>query len=389
MPSKESDSKRKKRSAKKRSLLPLFIFLILLLILSSGVLIYLIRNHVNASKGADTVTHLSVQTGFACEFSEAQKLYPFSNGVLKVTATRVAYLSMAGDEIYGVDIQMDNPFCVIRGSHALVADSGGYFCAIFDDKGLICNKQLTGAISFGALSADGMAGLIIEQPQTKGSVYLLDNKGNFLAQWNSVESGYPISISFSPDQKDVNIALVDTDGSAMQPHLKQIELPSADNGQTTKEMALYSPETSAILPSISYIGNERVVLAGISDVLLCSKDTTQMLSNPYTQVDSIFPVGKGSIVIYTDGVGQEIRMEYLGTDFTRGKSIVLGNTFTDADALGDKVVVSADDKILVIRASDLTVLKTISVDEEVIRIGIVDEKTIIVVTVSGVHELSI
>lgn len=390
MPSTETDSRRKKRSAKKRrSLLPLLVFFILVLMAASGVLIYLVRNHLEAAVGVDTTTRLSAQSGFSCEYSEAQKLYPFSNGVLKVTATRVAYLSMTGSEVYGVDIEMDHPFCVIRGDYALVADSGGYFCALLNEKGLVYEKQMTGAISFGALSPEGLAGLIMEQQDTKGAVYLLDAAGEFLAQWNSVESGYPVSISFAPDRAVVNIALVDTDGSSMQPHLKQIGLPTGDQDRKAKDLALYSPDVSSILSSVSYIGSDMTVLAGISDVLCFNSGEIKTLSTSYGQIFSVFSVGEGVAVIYTDGLGQEIRMEYLRSDFQRGNSIVLGNTFVDASTMDGKVVIAVDDRILMVDAASLTIEKSVTVDQDILQVGIHRDGTVVAVTADSVRKLAL
>jgi len=388
MPSIDTDSQRRKRSAKRRSLLPLLVFFIIILMAASGVLVYLVRNHLNAAVGVDSTTRLSAQSGFSCEYSEAQKLYPFSEGVLKVTATRVAYLSMTGTEIYGVDIKMDKPFCVIRGQYALIADSGGYFCLLVNEKGEIYLKQMEGAISFGALSEDGLAGIIMEQQGTKGAVYLLDAKGNFLAQWNSVESGYPVSISFSPDQTVVDIALVDTDGSSMQPRLKQIGLPTGDQDKKPKDLSLYTPDVSSILSSISFIGKDRTVLAGISDLLCFYGDSIQTIST-YGQIFSVFSVSDGVAVIFSDGLGQEVRMEYLGSDFVRGNSVVLGNTFIDAETNEGKIIIAVDKTILLIDAVSMKTEKSINVDQEILKIGFKDKGTVIVVTADSVREITL
>ena len=388
MPSIDTDSRRKKRSAKRRSLLPLLVFLILVLMAASFVLVYLVRNHLGAAVGVDTTTRLSAQSGFACEYSEAQKLYPFSDGILKVTATRVSYLSMTGTEVYGVDIKMDKPFCVIRGDYALVADSGGYFCMLLNDKGEVYQKQMSGAISFGAISPGGLAGLIMEQQDTKGAVYLLDLQGDFLAQWNSVESGYPVSISFSPDQTIVDIALIDTDGSSMQPRLKKIGLPTGDQDKKPKDLALYTPDVTSILSNICYIGNEKTVLAGISDLLCFSGDKIYTLST-YGQIFSVFSVSDGIAVIYSDGLGQEVRMEYLGSGFVRGNSVVLGNTLIDAATKDGKVIIAVDDRILLVNAATLETEKSVTVDQAILKIGFMDNGTIVVVTADSVRELAL
>lgn len=387
MPATDTDRNRRKRHPRWRSLFPVVVLLIILLMVSSGVLIFLIRNHIEASSGAESVTKISAQNGFQCEYSEAQKLYPYANGVLKVTATRAAFLSMDGSEIYGVDMEMDNPFCVINGDYALVADSGGYFCLLLSPEGLVYKQQMSGAISFGALSSDGLAAVIMEQQNKKGAVYVMDKSGASLVQWNSVESGYPVSVLFSPDQTVLDISLIDTDGSAMIPHLKQIRLPSGTDVKKAEDLAIYTPETTAILPSICYIGQDMPVLAGISDIVGFSGGDIKTLDKKFGQIISIFSVDSGLAVIYTDGVGQEIKMEYLTASLTRASSLVLGNSFIDADSRNGKIVAAADDKIMLIDAATLRIEKSVTVDQEIIRVGFEENGKILVITADSVREI--
>jgi hypothetical protein len=387
MPATDTDRNRRKRHPRRRSLFPVVVLLIILLMVSSGVLIFLIRNHIEASSGAESVTKISAQNGFQCEYSEAQKLYPYANGVLKVTATRAAFLSMDGSEIYGVDMEMDNPFCVINGDYALVADSGGYFCLLLSPEGLVYKQQMSGAISFGALSSDGLAAVIMEQQNKKGAVYVMDKSGASLVQWNSVESGYPVSVLFSPDQTVLDISLIDTDGSSMIPHLKQIRLPSGTDVKKAEDLAIYTPETTAILPSICYIGQDMPVLAGISDIVGFSGGDIKTLDKKFGQIISIFSVDSGLAVIYTDGVGQEIKMEYLTASLTRASSLVLGNSFIDADSRNGKIVAAADDKIMLIDAATLRIEKSVTVDQEIIRVGFEENGKILVITADSVREI--
>ncbi len=388
MPSSDSNKVEKKRSASRRSLLPYLIFFLLLLIASSVVLAYLIRNHLKASEGIESVTLLSSKSGFTCDYSETQKIYPFADGVLKVTASRVSYLSVSGKEIYGQDVEMDNPFCVVSDGYAIVADTGGYFCALFNESGLVYQQQMTGAINFATVSTDGVVALIIERADTKGSVYLLSASGEFLAQWYSVESGYPVSASFSPNHELLNIALADTDGSVMQSRLKQLLLPDETHSGIS-EYSLYSPTVSALLPSISYIGNDITVLAGISDVLCLKDGQITTLSPTYTNIYSVLSTDSGVAVFYSDGVSQEIKMEIVDSSMTRGESTVIGNRFVTAAQGYEMIAVCCDQSIMIIDADTNERLKTITVDDEVLRMGFLDKNSIVVVSENGVHKINI
>jgi hypothetical protein len=246
---------------------------------------------------------------------------------------------------------------------------------------------MSGAISFGALSSDGLAAVIMEQQNKKGADYVMDKSGASLVQWNSVESGYPVSVLFSPDQTVLDISLIDTDGSSMIPHLKQIRLPSGTDVKKAEDLAIYTPETTAILPSICYIGQDMPVLAGISDIVGFSGGDIKTLDKKFGQIISIFSVDSGLAVIYTDGVGQEIKMEYLTASLTRASSLVLGNSFIDADSRNGKIVAAADDKIMLIDAATLRIEKSVTVDQEIIRVGFEENGKILVITADSVREI--
>ena len=55
------------------------------LLIVALVLLVLVSKSEEDSRGAERFIRLSGQTGFVCEYAEAQKLYAFGEGVLKVT----------------------------------------------------------------------------------------------------------------------------------------------------------------------------------------------------------------------------------------------------------------------------------------------------------------
>ncbi|HPJ81724.1 MAG TPA: hypothetical protein PL103_05850, partial [Saccharofermentans sp.] len=90
------DTKSKSNSTIYKSLtITVMLFVVLLVI--SIVLLFLVINREDALKGADRAIRLSAQGGFDCEYAEAQKLFPFEEGVLKVLNDRVAYLTLSGN----------------------------------------------------------------------------------------------------------------------------------------------------------------------------------------------------------------------------------------------------------------------------------------------------
>lgn len=388
-----SATDRNKRKSPARSernpLMPWLVFVSLLLVVTAGVLVVLIKNHISASKGSEYSLGINSVAGFDCDYSEAQRLYPFGDGLMKVTATRAAYISLSGNEIYSLDFSMENPICQNNEKFIFVFDQEGYSCALFDDNAAIYQKHLSGKITYAAISSRGDAAVIMEQKDTNGSVIILNSAGDQIAQWNSVESGYPVSLSFSENGSILSIALVDVDGSQMQPNLKQIFIPVISANDSPYDLSFYSPDVSLVMPAIAYIGQDKLVWAGISKLFMLSDSTLTEMSPQYANIIALFTVGNGSGVFYSNGIGQEICYEFIGESFIRGNAIVLGNQLKAYSTMDNYLLVAVDDKLILLDVKKGEIVKTLIIDEEIIRLRLTEKDKAILVTSSGVRAINI
>lgn len=388
-----SASNRNNRKSKVKSdrnpMLPWLVFVSLLLIIAASVLFVLIKNHISASKGSEYSLGINSVAGFDCDYSEAQQLYPFVDGLMKVTATRAAYITLSGNEIYSADFSMENPACQNNEKYIFVFDQEGYSCALFDENGVIYQKHLTGKISYAAISSRGNAAIIMEQKDTKGSVIILSASGDQIAQWNSVESGYPVSLEYSDNGNILSIALVDVDGSQMQPNLKQIFVPVDSSNEAPYDLSFYSPDESLIMPSIAYVSEDKLIWAGITKLFMLSDGTLTEMIPQYSNILAVFSAGNGSGVFYSNGIGQEICYEYISDSFTRGKSIILGNQLKAYSIKDNYLLVAVDDKLIMIDVKKGEIEKSITIDEDIIRLRLTEKNKAILVTSSGVREINI
>lgn len=373
----------------KRHSTPLLIALCLILAVITIVLVYMIRNHMAAKSGAKEQLRLSAIAGFDCEYTEAQQLYPFQSGLLKITTKRVAYLSISGNEIYSVDLEMSNPTCVFSGPYALVADTEGFLCAMFSEEGLVFKQHMTGKIGNLALGASGRSALIIEEGDSFGSVYMLEKDGSFLAKWSSYESGYPLSLEFGPDEQTLSVALVDTDGSQMIPHLKMFSLPNDLTSDHPEEIGSFDPATSSIMPLIAYMSDDRLALAGIDAVAVIGEGKCTLADPAFPCVYSIFSFDGGYGVIYSDGIDQPLRLATYDSQASKNGEITLGNEVLHYDVSGSQALLAVDESIYLVDLHAAKISSTISVDEPVLRVAFFGSKNICVVTNAGVREISI
>lgn len=385
--SQQRRSDRKNVQKNHNRLLPWLVFFSLLLVLATAILVVLIRNHVEASKGSDYPLGINAVSGFDCDYSEAQRIFPFEEGLLKVTATRVVYMSVSGTEIYSYDLQMEDPLCAVTESFALVADQGGFSYACFTNAGMIYSGSVPGKIGYSDVSAEGYCALIIEDENANGSVWVMNALGETIAQWKSVESGFPISACFSPKSTSISIALVDTDGSDMKPNLKQIRIPDPSSSEKPYDYAFVSSEDSIILPMISYTADDRLFWSGISKVYSLSQGVLTEVNASFPNIISVTPVAGKAGIFYSEGIGKQILFGCVDSSLSVSSPILLGNQLKAKSAYEAKILIAVDDRLMLIDTITGTIEKERTVDEDIIRVLLSSNDRVIIVTSSGVREI--
>ncbi|MBR5041377.1 MAG: hypothetical protein IKX68_09675 [Clostridiales bacterium] len=368
---------------------PLLVALCIILAVVTIVLVYMIRNHMEAKDGAKEQLRLSAIAGFDCEYSEAQQLYPFQSGLLKVSNKRVAYLSISGNEIYSVDLETASPICIQNGPYAMVADTEGFLCALFSEEGMVYKTHMTGKIGNVALAPSGLSAVIIDDADSFGSVYIMEKDSTFLAKWSSYESGYPLSLAFSPDESTLSVSLVDTDGSQMIPHMKQFSIPKDRTTARPSEYAYYTPISSDIMPILAYLSNDKVAIAGISDVAIAGNGECNAVTPGFPCVSSMMSFDGGYAVVYSDGIDQPFRLASYNSNGSKIGEVDLGNDVLNFDVSGSMALFAVDEKILLIDLSSARVTSSLGIDEPVLRISFFGTKNVCVVTSAGVREITI
>ena len=392
MPEKAKRNEKKQKPKRKfthRYATPILVVLCILLAVVSIVLVYMIRNHEAAKSGAKEQLRLSAIAGFDCEYSEAQQIYPFQNGLLKVSNKRVAYLSISGNEIFSEELEMSSPVCIKSGPYAMVADTEGFLCALFSEQGMVFKTHMTGKIGNFALAPSGLSALIIEDGDSFGCVYIMEKDSSFLAKWSSFESGYPISLAFAPDESSLSVSLVDTDGSQMIPHVKQFSIPKDRTSARPSENAFFTPLVTDSMPLLAYLSNERVAVAGISDVAIIGNGKCETVSPAFPCVTSILSFDGGYGVVYSDGIDQPLRLATFNSNGSKIGEISLGNEVLGTDVSGSSALFAVDEKIVLVDRAKAKVSSTINVDEPVLRVSFFGSKNICVVTNAGVREITI
>ena len=226
------------------------------LLILAVVMLVLVSGNEDQSRGAERYIRLSGQSGFTCEYAEAQKLYAFGEGVLKVTKERVAYLTLSGNEVFSSIVSYSNPQCYINGNNCVVFDSDGYGFIVMNTDKVLYEKPTENKIQSAILSDSGLCAVITDSMDAYGEVILYNSEGGQISRWSSYNSGYPICGAFSDNEQYFALTTLNTTGAVYKPYVRVFSIDYDNGNITASDHAVYTIDETTILSYTAYVGDQ-------------------------------------------------------------------------------------------------------------------------------------
>lgn len=365
-----------------RKLLIIIIIFVLLLV-ASIVLLALVSRKEYALRGADQAIRLSAQGGFECEYAEAQKLYAFADGVLKVTNERVAYLTISGNEVFSNSVNYKNPQCYINGTTAVVFDVDGYAFFVMNDEGVLYDKPTSNKIKSALLSDSGICAIITDSEEAYGEVLLYSPEGNVISEWTSYNSGYPVGCAFNADSTFFTVTTVNTTGAVYKPYVRIFSLDYTDSGIAVADYAIFTVDDVDIISTVLYCGS-RLYTFSANKVYTIDNNVLAPIDRDFGSINRVNRVGNSVFIVYSDGVDQINKLNILGSGGNSVYDSPVGSEINAVAVNNDRYALSVDRRIFIF-SKDGDVLSDISVDEDVLRIGFIGNNKLVVISTGGVH----
>ena len=360
------------------------IFAVLLIICVA--LIFVVSKKIESLAGADAQIKLSAQGGFSCEYSEAQKLYPYGDGVIKVTSERIAYLTLSGSEVFSHTVSYQNPQCVVYGDYVAVFDRDGYNFTVLDQNGVWYSKPMADAVKAVTLSDNGFAAVISGNNDSFGEVSLFDRAGNELAVWTSYNSGFPVCCAFNGDYTKLAVSTVNTNGAVIIPYVRVFSITPNDKGYDVADYAVYTTEDSVIFASLCYVGNKLCCFT--SNSLYEVKDENLSKINfDFSAIGYVKNVGGNLFITYSDGINQLNKLAVINSSDTLIYDSNIGSSIVCVCQNKGFYAISVDRRVFIFNTKGI-ITNDYSVDEDIIRMNFLSDNKLCVVSTGGVHTVN-
>ena len=377
----------KNAEAKTDKKLVLITVIISVFLIFTIVLLFVVARKDEALQGADQAIKLSAQGGFNCEYAEAQKLYAFGEGILKVTGDRVAYLTLSGNEVFSNSVNFSNPQAYIKGDKAIVFDMNGYGFVLLDHEHVIMDKPTQNKIKSATLANDDKVAIITDSSDAYGEVIIYTYSENNVYEWGwtSYNSGYPLSVTFNNDSTLFAVTTLSTSGAVYEPFIRLFTLTKPETG-TYEDYATHSVEEVTMFASAMYCedtlftfsADSIYILGNNKDSVLTRLDLDLGAINQVNCVDDMI------YVVHSDGVDQVNKLAILNSNGEVIYDSPVGNDIK-AVALSNNLYALSIDRRIYVYNTNGDIQSDIEVDEDVLRIGFIGNNKLVVISTSGVH----
>ena len=284
-----------------RNGLTIAVMIFAALLVISIALIFVVSKKIDSMSGADAQIKLSAQGGFSCEYSEAQKLYPYADGVIKITSERIAYLNLSGTEVFAQAVSYQNPQCVTFGEYVAVFDRDGYNFTVLDRDGVWYSKPTTNPVKSVQMSENGFTAVICGSDESFGEVVVYDKSGNQIAVWTSYNSGFPVCCTFNSDSSLIAVSTINTSGAVIVPYIRVFSIEKTNKGYEVDDYAVYTTEDNVIFASICYVGNKLCCFTSNALYEVKNNNLSRM-DTGFSAIGYVKKVGNNLFVTYSDGV---------------------------------------------------------------------------------------
>ena len=360
----------------------LLIFASILLVLLAVLLIWLSQTDQEPFGGQDNRSAVDNPVdGFLLDKIDASSLTPFGDAyVLRLNPNRLSVINLEGAEEYSFNIRSESPQVATAGDYALVFERDGYDYYLAKPQGVIYEGKTQDPIVEGQVSLDGQVALILDSPETRGVLRLMDTDGRHLLDYrlrDRLRSGQLIRANFAQDEPIVDLALLNTDGSSPRPLIHRFDI------ETAKLNEIYQIDANEVLPIIAQgVGGDLLAIGPQSVYRLEGDSIVPWLKA--ARIQSALPCQNGAAMIASESFDGVTRLYYLkfsdsSTQLNELPSVVVGDA--------PQLFVTRNNYVAVVEGSVLHVVNVntmaterVDLGSNIVQISLDDRGRVLVVT---------
>lgn len=208
-------------------------------------------------------TQMTLLSSAEINITQGSSLLPFSGHLLTYSKDGAGCMDIKGNAVWNQTFEMQNPMVDICQNVVAIGDYNGRNIYIMDTNGVIGNITTNKPVRSFCVAANGVVAVVLDDADTTW-IYLYDKDGNELARFRTTmkESGYPVSVSISPNAQLVCVSYLYVDSGQVKSSVAFYNFGDVGQNNTNNYVSGYD-YLNVIVPFTEFFDNRS--LFAVSD----------------------------------------------------------------------------------------------------------------------------
>jgi hypothetical protein len=327
----------------------IFYRIILVIILIAAVIAAMVVQWENKVYTENVVVS-SVETSI----TQDATLQSFSGYLLSYSKDGASCMDTKGNAVWNQTFEMQNPMIDICQNMVAIGDYNGRTIYVMDTTGPVGSISTTKPIRNLCVASNGVVAVVLDDTDVT-LIYLYDSQGNELVHFRTTmkESGYPVSVSISPNGELVCVSYLFVDSGQMKSSVAFYNFGEVGQNSTDNYVSGYD-YLDTVVPFTRFLDNKSVFAVSDDRIMFYS--------------GSQKPVSEAENLINDDVQSIYYGEEYIGLVFnnTEGSSRYLLNVYQKSGTLVQQIEFDIDytdilfhkDQIIIYNETECSIYNT-------------------------------
>ena len=210
-------------------------------------------------------TQISVVSSKEINITHDSSLLPFAGHLLTYSKDGAGCMDIKGNAVWNQTFEMQNPMVDICGNVVAIGDYNGRNIYVMDNNGVVGSITTNKPMRDFCVAANGVVAVVLDDTDTTW-IYLYDakDKGKELVYFRTTmkESGYPVSVSISPNAQLLCVSYLYVDSGQMKSSVAFYNFGDVGQNSTNNYVSGYD-YVDAIVPLTRFLDDKS--LFAVSD----------------------------------------------------------------------------------------------------------------------------
>lgn len=208
-------------------------------------------------------TQMTVLSSTEIHITQDANLLPFAGHLLTYSKDGAGCMDIKGNPVWNQTFEMQNPIVDVCENVVAIGDYNGRNIYVMDTNGVMGSITTNKPMRNFCVAANGVVAVVLDDTDTTW-IYLYDARGKELAYFRTTmkESGYPVSVSISPNAQLVCVSYLFVDSGQMKTSVAFYNFGEVGQNSTNNYVSGYD-YLDVIVPIARFLDNKS--LFAISD----------------------------------------------------------------------------------------------------------------------------